>query len=159
MTDFNLNELIKSVEDAGPNAADMAAKAWPMIPESLRDSVGEMLLGRYIANMKPRLSKVAPLPTTKPVRSAKVRAYQIHAKFLRTSVNVGPGVDKWLGQCTYEDLCYAAENRRRHAAETIAAAEEFEALAALLKQQKVSEVGKLSDAALTEFRSRFGRAA
>lgn len=161
MTDFSLTELIESVEDHGPNAADMAAKAWPLIPESERDAVGTMLLARWIATMKPRISTIAAAPPVhgQASRSAKVAAIRAaHARFLRLRVNVGRNEDRFMGDCTYDDLRYAAENRRQKAAETIAAAEQYEALAALVKRHKAPTVSALPAAVLDKFLS-FERAA
>lgn len=155
MTTFSLTELIESVEDVGPHAGDMAAKAWPLIPESERDAVGTMLLARWIANMKPRISTVAAAPiTTGTSRSAKVAAIRAaHARFLRLRVNVGRNEDEWMGDCTYDDLCYAAENRRQKAAETIAVAEQYDALAALVKRHKAATVSALPAGVLDKFLS------
>jgi len=153
VTEFSLTELIESVEDVGPDAHDMAAKAWPLIPESERDTIGTMLLARWIATMKPRISTVtlAPAPAASG-KSAKVAAIRAnHARFLRLRVNVARNEDKWMGDCTYDDLCYAAENRRQKAAETLAAAEQFESLAALVKRHKVTTVGALPPAVLDKF--------
>lgn len=166
--EFSLTALIESVEDAGPNAHDMAAKAWPLIPESERDTVGTMLLTRWIANMKPRISTITSAPAHlngqsagakvtaggQMVRSAKVAAIRAeHARFLRLRVNVARGEDKWMSDCTYDDLCYAAENRRQKAAETVAVAEKYEELAALVKRHKVATVGALPATALDKFLS------
>ena len=159
MNEFSLIELVESVEDAGPDAYAMAEKAWPLIPESEREHIGTMLLARWISNMKPRISTItwAPAPN-QSAKSAKVAAYREHARFLRLRVNVARGTDKWMQDCTYADLCYAAENRRKVAAETVAAAEEYEALAALVKRRKVATVGALPPADIDKFLSR-GRVA
>ena len=158
MSDFNLTDLIaEAADNAGPEASDIAAKVEPLIPESERHAVFLMLLARYIVSTRPRLANVLarpPAPTNvKPARSAKVAAYQEHARLLRVMVAVGGGQTKWMADCTYIDLCAAAETRRRHAADTIAGAEEFEALAALVKRRKVETVGKLPKADLDAFLS------
>lgn len=153
--DFNLRELIAAeADDAGPDEADIAAKVWPMIPEAERDSVGVMLLARFIAAERPRLAQIlasAPRPRVRSQRSTKVAAYQAHARFLRLTVAVGRSEIKWMADCTYEDLCYAAQNRRQKAAETIAAAEQYEVLAALVLEHRVARVSDLPQPVLQEF--------
>jgi hypothetical protein len=165
VSDFSLTELIESVQGhAGPDAADIAAKVEPLIPESERHAVFLMLLTRYIVASKPRLTQVIAHPTRparefassvatapRPVRSAKVAAYREHAKFLRLNVKVGRGERKWMEECTHADLIAAAEIRRGQAAATNAAAEQFEALAALVKRHKVTTVGALPPAVLDKF--------
>ena len=114
-----------------------------------------VLLARWIAVMRPRISSIAPAHTPNgSAKSAKVEAYRAHAQFLRLRVNVARGVDKWMETCTYDDLMYAAENRRQKAAESIAAAEQYEALAALVKRRKVATVGELPPADIEQFLSR-----
>ena len=165
MTDFSLTELIESVEwDAGPAAADIARRVEPLIPENHRREVLILLLTRYIATMKPRLSTIGPEPEPEPVPvptpgkqtngSAKVKAYQRYAKFFHIPVNVARNTDKWMGDCTYDDLRYAANLRHQKAAETVAAAEEYELLANLVKERNVTTVKELSPADLDEFLAR-----
>lgn len=167
MTDFNLNELIASCSEAGPDPDDWAAKVEPLIPESHRPAVFLMLLARYIVSAKPRLSHVIQHPAavqdSKPHRSsaksAKVAAYQRHAEFLRLNVNVGQGQRKWLENCTYEDLLAAAAIRRTQAIAINAAAEDYSALAALVKEHGVATVGALPPAVLDAFMASRRRAA
>lgn len=152
----NLNELIAAAQDdVGPDPHDIAARVEPLIPETERHAVFLALLARYIVDTKPRLTQVlGPVrsPTAPPAaRSAKVAAYREHARFLRLNVNVGPGERKWMEDCTYADLMFAAHNRRQKAAETVAAAEQYEELAALLKQHRATTVGRLPRRVLDAF--------
>jgi hypothetical protein len=161
---FSLNDLIASVQDSvGPDPHEIAAKVEPLIPESERHSVFLMLLARYIVNSKPRLTQVsAPRPESRsvpskrsaPARSAKVAAYQAYGRLFRLTVKVGPSERKFMEDCTYEDLTYAALLRREHAARNEAAAAQYEALAELLRKHKVATVGKLPTKALDEFLAR-----
>jgi len=161
MTNFSLTELIDEVwDEAGPKASDIAKAVEPRIPEAHRHDVLLLLLTRYIANMKPRLSDIGPepVPAPAPARqsngSAAVAAIRKYAKFFHISVNVARNQDKWMGDCTYDDLQYAAANRRRVAEETFAAAAEYEALANLVKERNVTTVRELPPADLDEFLAR-----
>lgn len=69
-----------------------------------------------------------------PARSAKVAGIAaMHAAALRALVHVGGGANKHLGDCTYEDLLFAAGERREHARRNAAKADQFEALANRLR--------------------------
>lgn len=153
---FNLNDLIASVQvDAGPDPHDIAFKVEPLIPDGERHAVFLMLLARYIVNVKPRLTQVLSAPPVSlqgaPVRSAKVAAYQAHARLLKLTVKVSATERKFMEDCTFDDLTYAALLRREHAASNEAAARQYEALAALLKKHKVKAVGELPAPVLDEF--------
>lgn len=163
---FNLNDLIASVQvDAGPDPHDIAFKVEPLIPDGERHAVFLMLLARYIVNVKPRLTQVLSAPPAAssgsepskvslqgaPVRSAKVAAYQAHARLLKLTVKVSATERKFMEDCTFDDLTYAALLRREHAASNEAAARQYEALAALLKKHKVKTVGELPAPVLDEF--------
>lgn len=160
---FSLSALIDEVrESAGPDPADIAAKVEPLIPESERHAVFVMLLTRYISTSKPRIAQVIAHPQAKPTKgaaaspprpakSAKVAAYREYGQFLRIQVAVGKNEYRWMGDCSYDDLIAAAERRRTHAAQTIAAAEQYEAIAELVRQNNVPTVSKLPLAVLREF--------
>lgn len=172
MSDFNLNELIASCGDAGPSPDDIAAKVEPLIPEAHRHAVFLMLLSRYIVSSKVRLTQVIAHPEAarmkpapvdrsapKPARSAKVAAYREHAKFLSLNVSVGRRERKYMKNCTYVDLMAAAETRRSQASANNVAADQYEALAALLKKHRAATVGDLPNGVLTEFLNSRRRAA
>lgn len=167
MSEFNLNALIESVrESTGPNADDIAAKVQPLIPESERSAVELFLLTRYVANTRPGLARrlahpqqsPPPSRTTRTQRSAKVAALQAHARFLRAEIVTESG-EKWLADCSYDDLMFAAALRRKHAADTISAAEAHEALAKLVRKHRVARVGDLPAAVLDEYVASRQRAA
>lgn len=159
---FSLKALIDDAREAvGPDPADIAAKVEPLIPESQRHAVFLMLLTRFIGASKPRMAQVIehpqargakPAPTqAKPAKSAKVAAYREYGRFLRIQVAIGKNEYRWMGDCSYEDLIAAAERRRSHAAQTIAAAEQYEKLAELVRANNVPTVSKLPLAVLREF--------
>lgn len=57
---------------------------------------------------------------------------------------------KQLGDCTRADVAYLVESRRKQAKQLDAAADNFEALAKLMRRRKVESVGQLSEAEVTE---------
>jgi hypothetical protein len=164
--DVALTELIEYAvrEGIGPDAQAIAVKVESMVPKAQYRDLFLMLLAYYIRSMKPRISSVST-PSPAPAGggtvkwSTKVAAYRAHARFLQLRVNVGPRQDKWMADCTYADLTYAAEQRRKHAADTIAAAEEYEALAVLVQERSVETVGQLSKQDIESFLSHTWRAA
>lgn len=83
-------------------------------------------------------------------RSTKVAAIRSYARALRDRVAVGDGEWKFLADCTAGDLTYAAGLRREHAKATLARADQYERLAALLTRCGVSTVGALPDEVLAE---------
>ena len=169
MSDFNLNDLIATVrETVGPNPHDIAVRVEPLIPESERCDVLLMLLTRYIVSVKPRLTQVMNPPpaagtTTPPIirspqgaaaRSAKVAAYREYGRLLKLTVKVSATERKYMEDCTYADLTFAAQIRRENSVRNEAAAAQYEELAALLKKHKAATVGKLAPAVLGEFVNR-----
>lgn len=167
--EFSLDALIDTVRaSVGPDAADIAAKVQPQIPEAFRDEVLCKLLVNYIRTMKPRLTSVlasapkarsaadanpSPIGPARPAtnKSAKVAGFQQLARALAVPVSVGRNQTKVLGDCTYDDLMHAANNRRDHAAQTIAAADEYEAWAILLRDHGKATVSALPKRVLAEF--------
>jgi hypothetical protein len=76
-------------------------------------------------------------------RSPKVAAIRdAWAAALRDRVHVSDGW-KLLGDCTYEDLLFAAEERREKARQNVARAERFEWLAERLQANGVARVADL----------------
>lgn len=170
-TDFDLDGLIeKTREEFGPDPAVIAVEVEKGIPEPDRKAVMQHLLAHYIRKVKPRMSQIrhrsasqpktaAKAATRKPNRSAKVALLQKHARFLKLGVSVGLRQDKYMADCTYEDLIYAAKRRRTLARADTMAAENFEALAALVNKYEVATVGKLPPSVLDEFLKSLLRAA
>ena len=151
---FNLAELIIQItEEVGPDPGKIAARIHELIPEDQRNGVMKRLLVSYVRAHIPRLSQAVSMAVAqaagRPVRSgrlnrsAKVAAYQEYSALMRATVSTGPGAWKWFGDCTYDDLMYAADNRRTKAAQTLAQAQEFEEWATLLKRHDVTQVSDL----------------
>jgi hypothetical protein len=162
--EFSIDALIATVRDeVGPDPTDIAAKVQARIPKAHRDAVELKLLVNYVRMSKLRLagamagSTRTTSATGRPARSAKVAGFQLLARALAVSVCVGRQQYKSLGDCTYQDLMLASENRRQHAAQTLAAAEEYEAWAALVKKHRADTVSSVPRQVLTDFVS--GRSA
>lgn len=163
---FDFAALIDEVAvQYGPDGHDIAAKAVPRIPESARTDVLLYLTALYVRVYRPSLAKVLAGAPGRPVRSghlnksAKVQALQRHARLLAAEIRTEGGV-KYLGECNYEDLLFAATVRRSKAAENLRAAEQHEDLARLLKKHKKTLVKQLPSDALDGFVARWnGRAA
>lgn len=80
------------------------------------------------------------------VRSWKVSGVrESWRRMLRDRISVGDTQWKFLGECTAEDLAYAEQVRRIHAAQNLAAAERFAGLRELLEQHGVATVADLPD--------------
>jgi len=95
--------------------------------------------------------KHVPPPARQSARSAKVAAIRAAApKWLEDRYCVGSGDDDWkfLGDCGFADLMFAATQRREQAARTSAAAERLEGLAELVRSHGVDRVRDLPEAVL-----------
>jgi hypothetical protein len=91
---------------------------------------------------RPMAKPAAP----RPARSAKVAAIRAAApKWLEDRYCVGDGDDDWkfLGDCGFSDLMFAAGQRREQAARTSAVAERLEGLAELVRTHGVKRVRDL----------------
>ena|ERR1051326_1552073 len=129
----------------------IAAKVAENVPaRQLRAALGECLVSYVRMTCSQRRMANPVLHTARSARSPKVAAIRdAHAKWLRELISVEGG-QKFLGECTYEDLMFAAEKRRKHAAVTVAQAQRFEEIAALLHEHQVETVAELPPSALME---------
>lgn len=120
------------------------AKAIPA--RHLRAALAEALV-RYVATVNQQRRSANPLldgGAARPTRSAKVAGIAAwHQRMLRDLVHVGHSVNKRLGDCTYEDLMFAAEERREIARQTVAKADRYEWLAKQLHANNVDRVAEL----------------
>jgi len=162
VTDFHLPEYVREVID-GTDLASPAEIAEHIVntldPHQLRAALRQALptyVRAVVAHerTKTRLGGMLPPvtgsgPTGPPNTSAKVRAIRNAApgwkQALHDRIHVGGGNWKLLGDCTYDDLLFAANERRAYAKRNSEAADRFDRLAALLHR-----VGARSVAALPE---------
>lgn len=92
-----------------------------------------------------------PRQGARPARSAKVAAIRAAApKWLSERLNTGtePGDYKRIGDCTFEDLMFAVEQRREQVVRTAAAADWYERLAELVRTHGVELVRDLPESVL-----------
>lgn len=102
-------------------------------------------------NQQRRMSNPIISGTSGPVRSPKVAGIAaMHAAALRALVHVGGGANKHLGDCTYEDLMFAAAERREQARRNAAKADQYEALANRLRASGFTRVADLPAADVAE---------
>lgn len=132
---------------------EMAAELAARIPSKhLRDALAESLPHLLATiNQQRRMNNpiLADASAPPPVRSAKVAGIAaMHDAALRDLVHVGQGQNKQLGDCTYEDLMFAAEERREKARQNAAKAAEYEALAERVQSAGVARVADLPPADL-----------
>lgn len=151
---YNLHDAVASVLDTTnlTEPAEIAAKVAENVPSrELRRVVGE-LLPAYVreVNRHRRNLGLTSENANQSARSSKVAAFRaIGRAWLRNRIQVESGW-KLLADCSYEDLMWAAENRRQIAAQNFAKAEEYEALAQHVQAHGVDRLADLPDAALDE---------
>lgn len=151
---YSLRDAVFNVLDTSDltDFAEIAAKVAENVPaKELRTALGECLVS-YVRMTCSQRRMANPILHTgqQSARSPKVAAIRdAHAAWLRELIAVDGG-QKFLGECTYMDLMFAAEKRRKHAAETAAQARRFEEIAALLQEHAVETVAELPPSALLE---------
>lgn len=118
--------------------ADALDQALPLVVQHV--------ISRYRAISVPQ-QRTAPAPN----RSRKVASIrETWRRMLRDRIAVGPAVGDWkfLGDCTADDLAYAAAIREDHARRNAARAEQLRQLVDLLVEHGVETVGQLPDQVL-----------
>lgn len=180
MTDFNIRHLVREVLRSSTMAdpADVADEVMRRIPSKmirtalvqvLRDVVRQVMgderqrTAPNTAPSEPAGLRIAPggeepkkpVPNRSWKRSGVADGWQ---KRLTDRVHVGPGARDWklLRACTYEDLLFAATERRGIADSNAAAARRYDAWARLINEHDVATFGDLPAEALV---SALGRAA
>jgi hypothetical protein len=153
VSDFNLRQVVRDVL-AGSVMADprqLAAEVFARVPveeygaalaQCLPDLVREEIRDSRNRTVEP----MAEQPTGRPARSAKVAGIRDWWQTkLRERVHVGPAPSDWLllGDCSFDDLMFAAEERRTIAARNSAKAAEFAALAEAVRDAGVTRVRDL----------------
>ncbi len=108
--------------------------------EAVRRCVAQEVTRERMVRVKPDTSADAPASSR----------WDDVAHVLRQRLPVADGSWKLLADCTADDLLHAARVRREHAAENLAAAERFEAAAAVLSQRGERTVGDLPKSVVRE---------
>lgn len=168
MTEFNLSQLIREVVDTS-TIADPAGLAKEVAKRIGRNQERVALEQALTPLVRVFLSQLRAstqhasggqssgddqgIPAAGGSRSRKVASIrETWARMLRDRVSTGPDSTDWkfLADCTVEDLRYAEQIRRDHAAATLVSADRFAGLAELLVEHRVATVGQLPKPVLAE---------
>lgn len=157
MTEFDLRAAVNDVLDTTSltDPVAIAAKVAENVPtRQLRVALAEALVS-FVANVNQRRRMNNPLlggaPQVRSGRSTKVAGIATWwAAALRDRVHVDGG-HKFLGDCTFDDLMFAASERRQQARLNEAKADQYEALAKLLREHGVDRVADLPPSAVTDW--------
>lgn len=155
--DFDLRKVVADFLDATDltDFRQMAAEVAGAVPSrQLRAALTEALAG-YIANVNQNRRNANPVLNgdgrPRQNRSVKVAGIAaMHQRMLRDLVHVGNSANKRLGDCTYEDLMFAAGERREIARLTAAKADRYEWLAKQLHAHNADRVADLPPEVLAD---------
>jgi hypothetical protein len=150
-------ELVEDALEQG--ATDPKAIAYDVArqlsEEQLRSTVyerGHVWVREIISQHRGRNPILHPLSPSAPSR--KIALGQQYARdlkaHLRDLINVGDGVDKPLGDCTFDDMTFAAEQRFTLARQNTAQGERYLYLAEQIKEHGVTTVKELPPEILLE---------
>jgi hypothetical protein len=156
VSDFNLRALVREVSDES-GAADptvLADAVYKRVaakdrPAALREALRHFVrLNVSIDRMTPAVQERSDdKPAGRSWKRDGIRqGWRAH---LRQRLHVADGW-KFLGDCGFDDLMFAAAERREIASRTMAAADRYEALAKLLANHNVTRVADLPDEVLDE---------
>jgi hypothetical protein len=159
---FNLRSLVRDVAD-NSDARDpgtVADEVFTRIPdENLAEALRETLRGYVrVVLAGNRMSPEPPIPASSPeietgVAKPPTRSWKRDGirdgwrRHLRDRIHVGPESASWklLSECGFDDLMFAADERRQAAERTLARAENYEALAKAVKDHGAACVQDLPD--------------
>lgn len=162
---FDLNAAIEAAMESGSSGPHgIADKVFPAIPASEVPALAQRLLSAYVRDYlqsrraaNPVLGGIRPAPHDPAVShrpSAKLAKRRSEwASWMRDQVHVGHGKWRQLGQCTRDDLLFAANERDTMAASNAAKADTFRDLAAKLEAHKVTTVAALPPTVLDQVRA------
>ena len=150
---FNLRDLVRDVAASSPatDPGTLANEIARRIPAEHREAALQAMLRGYVREFLTQDRMTHAEPPGRPAQSNSARSWKRDGiregwrKMLRDRLHVAPDPSAWkfLGDCTFDDLSFAALERRTAAERTIAKAEGYEALAALLKEHGVETVREL----------------
>lgn len=158
MSDFSLRKLVRDVLSASTMAdpRGLAAEVFGRIsPEDYGAALGECLpdvVREEIRYSRNHVAPAAPMaeqagsgapPSGRSSKVASIRA--MWQQKLRERIHTGPSATEWrlLGDCTFEDLMFAAGERREIAARNEVKAEEYAQLAEAVRAAGVQRVRDL----------------
>lgn len=153
---FDLNEAIETALGSELNSPhEIADKVFPAIPANEIPTLARRLLSGYVREYlqarrasNPVLGGARETPdgasTTAPRPSAKLAARRAGwPGWMLDRVHIGHGTWRRLGECTRDDLLFAAGERDTMAASNSAKAERFRTLAAKLEAHGAATVSAL----------------
>ncbi|HZB31265.1 MAG TPA: hypothetical protein VE465_13960 [Streptosporangiaceae bacterium] len=151
---FNLRDLVRDVTASSPatDPGSLADEVARRIPAEHRDVALRAMLRGYVREFitQDRMTHTDP-PARAPKPTNGGRSWKRDGirdawrKRLQDRLHVAADASAWkfLGDCGYDDLTFAALERRTAAERTLSKAEEYEALADLLKEHGVETVREL----------------
>lgn len=164
-TEFNLRALVREVAAASKAAdpGDLAEEVFPKIPRKEMASAVREMLRTYVRIVLGESRSVGHLAqegvgspgddvSRTAGRSLKVAAIrEAWRARLTDRIHTGPASTAWklLGDCTADDLLFAADERRHVAERTLSRAVFYERLAEVVKDHGVTSVKELPDDALS----------
>lgn len=162
MSEFNLRALVREVADASGDADPglLAEAVYKRIAAKERPAALREALRHYVRLTVAMERTASPSTQEQPEGTGKpgTRSWKrdgIRAgwrRYLRTRLHTEGGW-KFLGDCGFDDLMFAATERREIAAATLSAADRYEALAKLCADHGVSRVADLPDSVLDAIES------
>jgi hypothetical protein len=168
VTDFHLRHLVRDVLATSTltTPKDIAEEVRRRIKPGQRDQALAQCLPEYVREEVTRQRTITTGATERSgaggevarpggrARSAKVAAVRGYWQSqLRQRIHIGRGEWRMLGDCTFTDLMYAAQERRQHAERNLAAAEEFERYAQAVQAHRVERLRDLPGAALADLKA------
>ena len=158
MTDgFDLRALVREVCDTSTmtDPATLAKEVGRRIGRNQQAAalqqalpvVVQHIVSRHRGSFVPEQRSAATSNRSRKVASIR----ETWRRMLRDRIAVGPDISDWkfLGDCTVDDLAYAAAIREDHARRNAARAQQLRDLAELLDQHGVSTVGDLPEPVLS----------
>ena len=145
---MKLVNYIDQIIDSGiSDPKEVASEALRVVPDEV--FVNEML---SLLNVAARQRVHSRMGNTNINNTGKSRSDRIRDHYAQFMKNPLRGPDGWkpLGECTFEDLMYASETRRRQAELNIREADKYERLADTLTTNGVKTVDQLSVEKLIE---------
>jgi len=146
---MNLRELVREVLDSAdtPDPGAVADEVMRRIPPDEYETALRQTLRSFVRLMSAeRRSATRITEPRRAVESPKVAAIREHwRKALRDSVHVGDAAYRFLEDCGFDDLMFAAQERRTLAKQNLDRAGQYEALAQLLIRYGVETVRELPE--------------
>lgn len=148
---FDLRALVRQMlrTSEQPNPDWLVEAVLARVTEADREEALRQALPSIIREAAARERMANPITPsaampTKARGSWKVQAIREEwQRALRNRIHVGPGDYKFLGDCTYDDLLFAASERMAIADKNAAIARSYNALAALLTEHDAKTVRDL----------------